>query len=242
MKIKLFTIPNLLTLANLLCGSVACVEALVYGNLTAAFWLIVAAGVFDFLDGFVARLLHSSSEIGVQLDSLSDMISFGFAPAAMLFAAYSSAPQLWAWNDTVTTVGQYALFIVAAFSALRLAKFNIDQSQKTEFCGLPTPANAFFCASLAMLAVTGAITLPRELMLLIAVVMSCLLISPVRMFSLKFQGFGWRGNEVRYLFLLIGAVLIVLLWHFAIPAIILLYIVISLVRWIGCRASSCDKA
>lgn len=241
MQIKLFTIPNMLTLANLLCGSFAVVSALVYGRLDWAFWLIIAAAAFDFLDGFVARLLKCPSAIGVELDSLSDLISFGFAPAAILFTMYNDASALCAWGDTVTLIGRYALFIVAAFSALRLAKFNIDDTQHTEFCGLPTPANALFFASLGWLSISGQV-FNQELLLVLAVVMSALLISPVRMFALKFQGFGWRGNELRYSFILLSAVLVGVLGYYSVPVIILLYILISAARWLLCGSSRCKKA
>lgn len=238
MQIKLFTIPNVLTLANLLCGSVAVVTTLVYGDLTTAFWLMIAAAVFDFFDGFAARLLKCPSPLGVQLDSLADMVSFGLLPASMLFAMYQGAESWGEWSDTVGNIGEYVVFIVAAFSALRLAKFNIDDTQHTEFCGLPTPANALFCGSLAWLSMGGEVALAREVILLIAVAMSFLLISPIRMFALKFQGFGWKGNELRYGFILVSAALIVLLHGASVPVIILLYIAASTVRWFACRKNN----
>lgn len=122
---------------NLLCGSFAVVAALMYNDLTLAFWLIVAGIVFDFFDGFVARLLHSSSAIGVQLDSLADVITSGLAPAAVLWQVCLQTepcclPAAWELG--------YGVFVLTAFSALRLAKFNIDETQTVEFCGLPTPA------------------------------------------------------------------------------------------------------
>lgn len=242
MQIKFFTVPNLLTLSNLLCGAFASVAALVYGNLAWAFALIVLAAVFDFFDGFAARLLKCASPIGVELDSLADMVSFGFAPSAMLFMTYSVAPQWVGWSEQMVTVGGFVLFVVAAFSALRLAKFNIDDTQHTEFCGLPTPANALFFASLGWLAFTDAIVVEREALLILAVVMSFLLISPIRMFALKFRGFGWRGNELRYSFLAVSAALIVWLGAASVPAIILLYILISVVRWGWMRAKVTPKA
>ena len=132
MKIRLFTIPNLLTLASLLCGSFAVVSALVYGDLALAFWLTIAAGVFDYSDGFVARLLKCPSAIGVQLDSLSDMVSFGFAPSAVLFVLWNNS--LPADAEAWLRYGGSALcFAVAAFSALRLAKFNKPDMLLTPF-------------------------------------------------------------------------------------------------------------
>ena len=229
MKVRFFTIPNLLTLSNLMCGTFAALAALVYDNLEWAFWFVILAAVFDFFDGFAARLLRQSSPIGVQLDSLADMISFGFVPAAVLYAM------------TTRTMGEeqtllryaYAVasFLLAAFSALRLAKFNIDDSQHEEFCGLPTPANALFFTSLGLISARTGFDFGGEWLICIMPVMAWLLISPVQMFSLKFKGFGWRGNEIRYLFLALCVALIAILQLYSIPTIILLYILVSAVRW-----------
>lgn len=229
MKVRFFTIPNLLSLSNLMCGTFAALAALVYDNLEWAFWFVILAAVFDFFDGFAARLLRQSSPIGVQLDSLADMISFGFVPAAVLYAM------------TTRTMGEeqtllryaYAVasFLLAAFSALRLAKFNIDDSQHEEFCGLPTPANALFFTSLGLISARTGFDFGGEWLICIMPVMAWLLISPVRMFSLKFRGFGWRGNEIRYLFLALCVALIAILQLYSIPTIILLYILVSAVRW-----------
>lgn len=229
MKVKFFTIPNLLTLSNLMCGSFAALSALVYGNLEWAFWFVVLAALFDFCDGFAARLLHQSSPIGLQLDSLADMISFGFVPAAVLYTMTTRTMG----EEQVVLRYVYALasFLLAAFSALRLAKFNIDDSQHEEFCGLPTPANALFFTSLGLISARTGFDFGGEALIGIMPVMAWLLISPVRMFSLKFRGFGWKGNGIRYLFLALCVVLIVVLRLYSIPAIILLYILISAVRW-----------
>lgn len=237
MKIKLFTIPNLLTLSNLLCGAFAAVAALVWDDLTLAFWLVVAAAVFDFFDGFVARLIGQASPIGVELDSLADDISFGFAPAAVLYVLFGRMTGLWITSD----YAGLAVFVFAAFAALRLAKFNIDDTQHTEFCGLPTPAATLFCVSLGLLAETRALTMPREAVLAVAVVLSLLMISPLRMFALKFRGFGWKENRVRYSFIAGSALLVVLLGSYSIPAIIVLYLMISLVRALFCKGDACTK-
>lgn len=236
MQIRLFTIPNLLTLFNLLCGSFAAVVALMYNDLTLAFWLIVAGAVFDFFDGFAARLLHAPSKIGVELDSLADIITFGFAPAAILCQAYLGTDSLWLPEGDLG----FVVFILTAFSALRLAKFNIDDTQTTEFCGLPTPAGGLFCASLGMLWQQGMLPISSEGILAVAVATALLLISPIRMFSFKFHGFGWSGNVLRYLFLLVSIALIITLYTYSIPVIIVLYIVVSTVRWL-CGGSDCSK-
>lgn len=227
MKIRLFTIPNMLTLGNLICGSSAVVALLMHADFELAFWLVVASAVFDFFDGFAARLLKSVSAIGVELDSLADMVSFGLVPSVAMFCLWDVAP-----SSDLPTWMRYLTLTIVAFSALRLAKFNIDDTQTTEFCGLPTPANGLFCLSLAMLMAAGSISLPQWAILTISIGMAYMLISPIRMFALKFKGFGWQGNEIRYSFIALCAVLIAAFTRYAVPAIILLYIIISAIRWV----------
>lgn len=232
MKIKLFTIPNFITLANLLCGCCSIVASLVWGDLTLAFVLILAAAVCDFLDGATARLLKAYSEIGVQLDSLADMVSFGVAPSVAMYALASQSVSVLALSEGVVAVLCFVPFVMAAFSALRLAKFNIDDTQHEEFCGLPTPANAILCSSLAMLAVRDGVTVAVEWIALVSVILAVLLVSPVRMFSFKFSSLVWRGNVVRYLFAGFALVAILLLRTYSIPLIIVTYIVVSTLLWI----------
>lgn len=227
MRIHLFSIPNLLTLGNLLCGASAATVVLTEGNLVAAFWLIVAGACFDFFDGFAARLLKQTSPMGVQLDSLADAITFGFAPAALLYRVCMGVEMMW-----LPSYACYGVFVLTAFSALRLARFNIDTEQATEFRGLPTPAGGLLCASVGLL---WGHLLPGEAVLVLAIATACLLICPVRMFSLKFHGFGWWGNELRYLFLAACAVLVATLWLHAVPAIIVLYILVSILRHLCCK-------
>lgn len=227
MKIRLFTIPNMLTLGNLICGSSAVVALLMHADFELAFWLVVASAVFDFFDGFAARLLKSVSAIGVELDSLADMVSFGLVPSVAMFCLWDVAP-----SSDLPSWMRYLTLTIVAFSALRLAKFNIDDTQTTEFCGLPTPANGLFCLSLAMLMAAGSISLPQWAILTISIGMAYMLISPIRMFALKFKGFGWQGNEIRYSFLALCVVLIAAFTRYAVPAIILLYIIISAIRWV----------
>lgn len=226
MKIRLFTIPNMLTLGNLICGSSAVVALLMHADFELAFWLVVASAVFDFFDGFAARLLKSVSAIGVELDSLADMVSFGLVPSVAMFCLWDVAP-----SSDLPSWMHYLTLTIVAFSALRLAKFNIDDTQTTEFCGLPTPANGLFCLSLAMLMAAGSISLPQWAILTISIGMAYMLISPIRMFALKFKGFGWQGNEIRYSFIALCVVLIAAFTRYAVPAIILLYIIISAIRW-----------
>jgi CDP-diacylglycerol--serine O-phosphatidyltransferase len=216
----------MLTLGNLICGSSAVVALLMHADFELAFWLVVASAVFDFFDGFAARLLKSVSAIGVELDSLADMVSFGLVPSVAMFCLWDVAP-----SSDLPSWMRYLTLTIVAFSALRLAKFNIDDTQTTEFCGLPTPANGLFCLSLAMLMAAGSISLPQWAILTISIGMAYMLISPIRMFALKFKGFGWQGNEIRYSFIALCVVLIAAFTRYAVPAIILLYIIISAIRW-----------
>ena len=231
MKNKLITLPNILTLANLACGCAA-ISLAHYGHLEVVFWLIAAAAAFDFLDGMTARLTGQYSEIGKQLDSLADMVSFGVAPSMILFTLYHYSDSLWE-RPLYTWIG-WLVFSVALFSALRLAKFNVDETQKEEFEGLPTPAAALAIASLGWMSYRGVYyltpTMPPGSVIALALVVSALLICPLRMFSLKFKGFGWRNNELRYTFLAASAVLIAVCGIGGVAACIGLYIVVSALR------------
>ena len=233
MKIRLFTVPNCITLCNLLCGIGSIICSLVYNDLQLAFALVVASAVFDFCDGFAARLLKQYSAVGVQLDSLADMVSFGVAPAIAMSVLCGQMPSAFGLNDTWSEVLCYIPLVVALLSALRLAKFNIDDSQKEEFEGLPTPASAILLLSLAALCERYALMVDMEWLVLISVIVAMLLVSPVRMFSLKFHewGLGSTDNKIRYGFLIVSCLLICLLRLYAIPLIIVLYIVVSAIRW-----------
>lgn len=231
-NIRLFTVANMLTLGNLLAGVVALIFTLRYHAYETAFWLIIVAAVCDFLDGFVARLMGQSSPLGVQLDSLADDVTFGVVPAVVMYDIYTNATSYYALNPQWMGWAGYVVLIIAAFSVLRLAKFNVDTTQTTEFSGLPTPANALMLLSLGVLYEQGSIALYQEQILLISVAAAFLLISPIRMFALKFKGFGWRGNELRYLFILAAIALIILIPAYSVLSIIVLYIVVSTIRWI----------
>ena len=231
-NIRLFTPANLLTLCNLLAGVVALIVTLRYHAYETAFWLIIAASVFDFFDGFVARLMKQQSPLGVQLDSLADDVTFGVVPAVVMYDIYIHTTSFYGLNAEWMGYASYVVLIIAAFSVLRLAKFNIDTTQATEFCGLPTPANALMLLSLAMLYEQGSVALYQEHILAISIAAAALLISPIRMFALKFKGFGWRGNELRYGFILVSLLIIILVPTYAVLSIIVLYIVVSTLRWL----------
>ena len=234
MKIKLFTIPNCITLVNLLCGIGSIISSLVYNDLQMAFAFVIASAVADFCDGFAARLLKQYSALGVQLDSLADMVSFGVAPAIAMSVLCGNMPSVLGLSEQVGEWLCYFPLVIALLSALRLAKFNIDETQKEEFEGLPTPGCAILCLSVAALSERYGVEIGLEWLCLMSVLVAAMLVSPIRMFSLKFHewGLGNNDNKVRYGFLITSCLLICLLRLYAIPAIIVLYIAVSTVRWI----------
>lgn len=219
-------IPNTITCCNLIAGCIATYYAF-QGCYYEALLFIIIGAVFDFFDGMSARLLHVSSPIGKELDSLADDITFGFAPSAMVFSFLSS------FHIHLTFV-PFLAFIIAAFSALRLAKFNLDERQALGFIGLPTPANALFwgalISSLDFQTWLEPYMLPEYwLYIILALIpISCyLLVSEIPMFALKFKHWGWKGNEVKYLFLLSCIPLLWLLGTGGLAAIIAWYIILS---------------
>lgn len=224
-------IPNILTCCNLFIGCISIVMAL-RGNLQAASILIFVAALFDFLDGFAARMLKVKSDIGVDMDSLADVFSFGGAPAMILFVWAEQClsnlpPDVQAhWGISLLP---YLVFIVPGFSALRLAKFNHDERQHENFRGLATPANALFLGFLHFSATDLPILANFWVVMLLCLIFSILLISDIPMFSLKFKNLRLKGNELRYIFLLISLILLIIFKLGAFPIIILTYILISLV-------------
>lgn len=220
------SLPNTLTCLNLISGCLAVKYAL-EGDAIMALTFIVIGAVFDFFDGFSARLLHVSSPIGKELDSLADDITFGFAPAAIVFMLLSDLNPCLSFPGTLIP---YAALLIAAFSALRLAKFNLDARQSTSFIGLPTPANALFWGAVAIGFRGWLMASPFGFyLILILTLLSCwLLVSEVPMFALKFKNFKLSDNKLRYGFLLASLLLLVFLHIRGLAACILLYILLSL--------------
>ena len=214
-------IPNTITCCNLISGCIATYYAFCDQYEYALLFIIIGA-VFDFFDGMSARLLNVSSPIGKELDSLADDITFGFAPSAMIFS------YLCTFHIHLIIV-PFLAFVMAAFSALRLAKFNLDERQALGFIGLPTPANALFWGSLIAGAGSWLATVPYIIYILLAGVFlsSYLLIAEIPMFALKFKHWGWKGNEVKYIFILSCIPLLLLLGVSGVAAIIAWYIVLS---------------
>lgn len=237
-------IPNIITSLNLLCGTVAILFA-VSGDLITASVFVFFGIFFDFFDGLAARLLNAHSEVGLQLDSLADMVTSGVAPGIVMLqllsqattGAYLDIGALFsesAWNTSVFDYIPFIGLLITVASAYRLAKFNVDTRQTTSFIGLPTPANTLLILSLPLIlhfqntrALESIIL--NQWMLLGLTFLSCILLNAeLPLFALKFKTWDLKSNAVRYLFLLACIVLLVLLKFVAIPAIILLYILISL--------------
>lgn len=216
-------IPNMITCCNLISGCIATYYAFL-NCFDIALLFIVIGAVFDFFDGLVARLLHVSSPIGKELDSLADDITFGFAPSAILFSYLSTfhfhSPFI-----------PFMAFVMAAFSALRLAKFNLDERQKLGFIGLPTPANALFWGALIADGGEWIATKPEAPYFIIGMLLlSCyLLVAEIPMFALKFKSFDWKGNEIKYVFILSCFPLLLLLGTLGIAAVIAWYVILSVV-------------
>jgi len=220
------SIPNTITCCNLISGCIATMMAF-QGDIVAALTFIIVGAIFDFLDGFSARLLHVSSSIGKELDSLADDITFGLAPAAIVFHQLSVHPVC---NENgLLGLLPLCAFLIAAFSALRLAIFNLDTRQTTSFIGLPTPANALFWGAFMIGFPNDWLCTNAGLFIILTLTaLSCwLLVSNVPMFALKFKNFSLRDNWLRYMFLVTSLILIVLLKIQGIAWVIVWYIVLS---------------
>ena len=221
-------IPNALTCLNLFSGCVASVMAF-EARYEMALLFIVVSALFDFLDGLAARVLHAYSDIGKDLDSLSDDVSFGVAPSLVVFSLFKEMHYP-VYLEMAAAWLPYLAFLIAVFSALRLAKFNNDTRQTTSFIGLPVPANALFWASLVAgfhSFLVSAAFHPFYLLVLIGL-FSWLLVSEIPMFSLKFKNLSWRDNKVSFSFLLLSAGLLIILQIKGFAAAILCYILVSL--------------
>jgi CDP-diacylglycerol--serine O-phosphatidyltransferase len=261
--ISLFNIPNLFTASNMLCGIIAIVLS-VSGRIDLAPFAIYLGAIFDFLDGFLARKLNQQGDLGKQMDSLADMVTFGVAPGIMMMVLLSSfllSPfnlsiesdltlkfqlSFGLWIEEITTGKSFSFLpftalLIPFFSVFRLAKFNIDTRQSDSFIGLNTPANTIFFTSFPLLVfyyngnfsfastLTNVIVSPMFIVPII-LLMSILLVSEIPFFSFKFKHFKWKGNQLRYLFLITCGILIPTIVVWSIPIIILLYILLSVLE------------
>ena len=218
----------MITCCNLLSGCVAAVFAF-QGVYTVAFACIIMGAVFDFFDGLTARALKVSSPIGKELDSLADVITFGLAPATMAYSWLCECASAHL-DMLVASAMPFAAFLLVAFSALRLAKFNVDERQTSSFIGLPTPANALFWGGLVIGSHDVVVAQPYGwvLLLVLIVLFSWLLVAEIPMFSLKFKNLSWKSNRIAYTFLLVSLVLLVVLGWGGLSAVIGWYIILSL--------------
>ena len=237
-------IANIITLSNLLCGLISILYAF-GGHLNIASGVVILGAILDLLDGFFARLLKTHSTIGKQLDSMADLITFGVAPAIIMFQllflleynVFFNPFENWesriAYKKSFIA---YTALLIPLFSALRLSKFNIDKKQTHNFIGMPTPESALFLISIAVIInsypnyfLLDYITNIKTISILI-VIICFLMVSKLPLFSLKFKNYNWSENKMRYLFIIC---IIILLWQFyfaAIPFIVILHIILSILN------------
>lgn len=239
-------IPNIITSLNLLCGCFALLFA-VSGDLIAACFFVFAGMLFDFFDGLAARILKVESKIGLELDSLADMVTFGVVPGIIMVQLISmsmtgeyldilniiSIPGL--SNNVETYLPLIGLLIILA-SAYRLAKFNVDTRQTDSFIGLPTPANTLLIISLPLIFeyqntdFIKPLVFNEWVLIAITIISAILLNAEIPLFSLKFKSWDFKSNKTRYVFLILSLITLLLLNFLAIPVIILMYIILSLVK------------
>jgi CDP-diacylglycerol--serine O-phosphatidyltransferase len=217
-------IPNIITLSNLLSGCFGIVAAS-RGDLEMAAYFIWIAALLDFADGLVARALKAYSTIGGDLDSLADMVSFGVLPSFIMFGLIQNSIGL---EDTWIP---YVAFAIAAFSALRLAIFNVDTRQKDKFIGLPTPASALLISALPLgtLAWFQALIASPAFLIVLTLVDAYLLVANIELLAFKFKNYSWAENKLKYIFMATSIVLFILFRSVAIPIVTLLYILLSVI-------------
>jgi len=228
------SIPHILTLSNLLCGVLAIIQ-IFENNINEALFLVVLGTVFDFFDGFAARALKVTGELGKQLDSLADMVTFGVVPGFLLLhtANYLGDNEHWLSGNFAALAVGFSCLMIPLFSALRLAKFNIDERQTSGFIGLPTPANTLFIGSLVWLIYNH--QAPEFLenpytLAVIGIFSSLMLVAPIPLIALKFKNFSFKDNAMRYIFIAISVALIAMLYVVAVPFVILVYVGLSILE------------
>lgn len=231
-------IPNFITLCNLMAGTVAVLMVL-SDRPGLAVALILLAALFDFLDGTAARLLKSTSKTGKQLDSLADIVSFGIVPAAFIYKIINfqldmePVDSFWS-SSAISTISLILILIVPVFSAIRLARFNIQKEGSMEFSGLPVPAHALFWTGIYYdVIINGSLygqNISTWFTLVIMILLAGMMIIPLPMISLKFTDLKLRNNIFRYLTLILGLTMLIILQIPGLPVLILIYILLSLVR------------
>lgn len=236
-------IPNFITILNLLSGCLAILWS--FDDLKISVMFIFAAALFDFADGLAARLLKAYSNLGKELDSLADVVSFGVAPAMIMHHLLRMAIIDKDSSFTFETATGMQLiiilapFLLVAFSAIRLAKFNLDTRQQDSFIGLPTPASGILIASISFILLFSETDLKSNfllstpLLIFLVLLLCFLMVSNIPMFSLKFKNLSFNDNKIRYVFLILAVFLVVFLKLWALPALIFAYIMLSVMNtWI----------
>lgn len=224
-------LPNAVTCLNLFSGCLGIVFAF-QGNLQWAGYAIVIAAILDFFDGMLARMLKAYSAIGKELDSLADVVSFGVLPSVIIYQLFLLAPQI----DSISVWLNFSAFLIAIFSALRLAKFNIDERQSDQFIGLPTPANALLIASFPMIITENNLffvnyILNPYFLFIFSLGMGILLVSEIPLMSLKFKSLKLSENIFRYILIFSSLILLLFLKFASVPIIITLYFLISFIQF-----------
>ncbi|WP_299157626.1 CDP-alcohol phosphatidyltransferase family protein [uncultured Tenacibaculum sp.] len=235
-------IPNLLTLGNLLCGTIATIFA-IKGDFVGAAILVATGIVFDFFDGFVARMLNVQGELGKQLDSLADMVTSGVVPGIIMLQLFISALDVDAASyfgiDSYGATGSnlpYLGLLLTLGAGYRLANFNIDTRQSDSFIGIPTPAMTLFVVSLPLIVEFSEqsffidIINNQYFLIVITVLLTYLMNAEIPLFALKFKTFGFKENRLKYIFLLVSILLLIVLKFVAVPLIILLYVIFSVIN------------
>jgi CDP-diacylglycerol--serine O-phosphatidyltransferase len=231
---SLLSLPNILTLINLFAGCIAVIFTFNY-QVELVPYCVGVSLLADFLDGFAARFTKNSTDIGKQLDSLADVVSFGLVPGAiifqLLFQKYESAEVL--YSSTKIYLFSAPAFLITLFAALRLAKFNVDTRQSDKFLGLATPAATIFVIGYLLVFLHNQFGLTpyifdRKILYAIIAGLCILMVTEIPMFSFKFKSFDWKGNEVIYLFIILSVILLASLKFVAISLIIILYVLVSI--------------
>lgn len=234
MKVKNY-IPNILTLGNLLCGTIATIYA-IYEDFNSAAVFVLIGILLDFFDGFVARLLKVSGDLGKQLDSLADMVTSGVVPGLIMFQLINANSEISSINNEFLLNGSLFGLVLTLGACYRLAKFNLDTRQSDSFIGLPTPAMCLFVISLPLIQENSNLHVVENLLesnyflIGITLLLTFLMNAEISLFSLKFKEYSFAKNCIKYVFIIVSILMIIGLQYISIPLIILLYVIISLLQ------------
>lgn len=234
MKVKNY-IPNILTLGNLLCGTIATIYA-IYEDFNSAAVFVLIGILLDFFDGFVARLLKVSGDLGKQLDSLADMVTSGVVPGLIMFQLINANSEISSINNEFLLNGSLFGLVLTLGACYRLAKFNLDTRQSDSFIGLPTPAMCLFVISLPLIQENSNLYVVENLLesnyflIGITLLLTFLMNAEISLFSLKFKEYSFAKNYIKYVFIIVSILMIIGLQYISIPLIILLYVLVSVLQ------------